>query len=195
MALPDLIVTADLTARGVDTSATALVNTMMAVASSVIRGAAGSPILEADSTVVLWAVDAGQWLDLPGRPVTAVASVDVDGVALAADDFKLVDGRLWGWSAWSDGIVPVMVEVELTHGLAAVPAHIKQLACDLVIAGMNAATQGANPVGVVAERIDDYSVTYAQGAEAVASAVELPKRTRLALRKQFGGGAGVMVSR
>lgn len=195
MALPDLAAEADLSARGVDTSNDEVVGVMLAVASSVVRGAAQSPILETESAVTLWGLDRDQWLDLPGKPVTAVADVVHDGDALASSEYKLVDGRLWGRSFWGNGCEPLEVTLTLTHGFAEVPAHIVQLVCDLAIAGMNAATDGARTAGVIAERIDDYSVTFAQGAEAVATAMELPMATKLALRKQFGGGAAMVSSR
>jgi hypothetical protein len=166
---------------------------MLTVASSVVRAAAGSPILENESTVVLtgWG---DRSLELPGKPVTAVSAVEVDGVAVT--DYLLTDsGNLWcryGWGCESD---PVTVEVTMTHGLPTVPAHVVQLVCDLAIAGAKAAPDGAHDQRVVAERIDDYSVTFADGAEAVASVMELPKMTHRWLRAQFGSGAGVVTYR
>lgn len=194
MALPDLASAADLSARGV--TPTSVHDVMLAVASSIVRAAAGSPILEAESTVTLWGLDPDHWLDLPGKPVTAIDSVIHDGDTLTAGtDFKLVDGRLWGFSPWGDGCEPLEVTLTMTHGLVAVPPHIVQLVCDLAIAGADAATAGAHDPRVVAEKIDDYSVTFAQGAEAVASAMELPVLTRAWLRAQFGGGAGMVTQR
>lgn len=193
-ALPNLAGSADLTARGV--TPTAVHTVMLAVASSIVRAAAGSPILTTTSTVTLWGLDSNHWLDLPGRPVTAITSVTHDGDLLTVDtDYKLVDGRLWGASPWGDGCEPLRVVVVLTHGFAVVPAHIVQLVCDLAIAGAAAAAAGAHDPRVVAEKIDDYSVTFAEGAEAVATAMELPALTRSWLRSQFGGGAGVVASR
>jgi len=194
VALPNLAVTGDLSARGI--TPTAVHTTMLAVASSVVRSAAGSPILATTSVVTLWGLDSSRWLDLPGKPVTAVATVVHDGTTLVAnDDYKLVDGRLWGASPWGDDCEPVKVVVTMTHGFAAVPAHIVQLVCDLTIAGANAAVDGAHNPNVIAERIDDYAVTFAPGAEAVASAVELPPLTKTWLRAQFGGGAGMVSHR
>lgn len=191
MALPDLAVSADLSARGVTPTDAML--TMLSVASSIVRGAAGSPIASTTSTVTLWGLDASPWLDLPGQPVTAVSSVVHDGDTLTAeDDFKLVNGRLWGSSLWGNGREPLEVVVTMTHGLAEVPAHVVQLVCDLAIAGAAAAADGAHDPRVVAERIDDYAVTFAPGTEAVASAVELPALTKAWLRAQFGGGVSVV---
>lgn len=192
MALPDLASVADLSARGVTT--TTVHDTMLKVASSVVRAAAGGPISQTTSTVSLWAHDVDQWLDLPGRPVSAVSSVTVDGVVLAADRFKLVDGRLWSSSSWG-GSEPVEVVVTMTHGLPTVPPWVVQLVCDLAISGTNAAPTGAADPRVVAERIDDYSVTFTQGAAMVATAMELPALTKSWLRSQFGGGVGVVTQR
>lgn len=194
MALPNLAVTADLSARGI--TPTAVHTTMLAVASSIVRAAAGSPILATTSTVTLWGLDSSHWLDLPGKPITAVSTVVHDGDTLTADDdYKLVDGRLWGASPWGDSCEPLKVVVTMSHGFTAVPAHIVQLVCDLTIAGAAAATDGAHNPNVIAERIDDYAVTFAPGAEAVASAVELPHLTKAWLRAQFGGGAGMVSHR
>lgn len=191
MALPDLATTADLSARGITPAA--VHDVMLAVASSIVRGAAGSPILETDSTVTLWGLDGSQWLDLPGQPITVVTSVEFDGDTLAADDdYRLVNGRLWGATPWGASCDPLEVVVEITHGLPEVPAHIVQLVCDLAIAGADAATAGAHDPNVVAEKIDDYAVTFASGAESVATAVELPPLTKAWLRSQFGGGVAVV---
>lgn len=194
MALPDLAAAADLTARGI--TPTSVHDVMLAVASSLVRAAAGSPILETDSTVSLWAQDRSQWLTLPGKPVTAVTSVEVDGDALTAGtDYKLVGGDLWAPTFWGDDCEPVEVVVEMTHGLADVPAHVVQLVCDLAILGAAAAEDGAHDPRVVAEKIDDYSVTFSEGAASVASAMEVPVLTRQWLRAQFGGGVSMVTFR
>lgn len=187
MALPDLAASADLSARGVDVTNTALVNTMLKVASSLVRQAAGSPILEATATIEFWATEPGEWLEIPVTPVRSVSAVSLDGAAVT--DHKVVYGDLWRASGWY-WCEPLPVEVTLVAGLPEVPEHIKQLVCDLAILGMGSATEGALDPRVVAERIDDYSVTFADGAEAVSSAMTIPKATRLSLRAQFGRGAG-----
>lgn len=194
MALPDLAATADLSARGV--TPTSAHGVMLTVASSLVRAAAGSPILEATSTVSLtgWG---GRSLDLPGKPVRSVSAVSVDGDAVATTDYLLTDaGNLWRrYGSWGCGEYPVAVEVTMIHGLPTVPPYVVQLVCDLAIAGAAAAPDGAHDPRVIAEKIDDYSVSFAQGAEAVASAMELPSMTRRWLRARFGGGAGVVTYR
>ncbi|WP_370290246.1 hypothetical protein [Nocardioides sp.] len=188
MALPNLAAQADLTARGV----AGVSDTWLAVASSLVREAAGSPILSASATVSWWATERGeQWLSIPVTPVRSISSLTLDGSAVT--DYRLVNGDLWRHCGWSWG-VPLEVEATLTVGLPDVPEHIRQLVCDLAILGANTATAGALDPRVVAESIDDYSVRFADSAAVVASAMSIPKATRLALRRQFGRGvAGLKI--
>ena len=200
MALPNLAASSDLSARGVDVTNAALVAVMLAVASATIRNAAQSPILSTSSTVTVWALDeCDPWLDLPGKPVTAVSSVTLDGTLLAATDYKLVDGRLWRRGGWWGGprySEPIAAVIALTHGFAATPVDIINLVCDLAEAGIKTAnTGGISDPRVLVESIDDYSVTYRQGGQVVASVMELPAMTRDGLRKRFGGGVGLVTSR
>jgi hypothetical protein len=186
MALPNLASLADLTARGVDTTTNpTLAETMLTVASSLVRQAAGSPVAQHVATVTFHATEHGEWLDLPVKPVTAVSAVSLDGDL--ATGWKLVNGDLWRREGWYS-CEPVEVEVTLTCGLPEVPEHIVQLVCDLAILGTKTAAEGAIDPRVVAERIDDYSVTFAKGAESVASAMTIPPMTRHSLRAQFGRG-------
>lgn len=187
MALPDLADESDLSARGVDTSDGSLVATMLAVASSLVREAAGSPILSATADVSWWVTEFDEYETIPVRPVSSVETVELDGVAIT--DHKVVHNDLWRRSGWYVD-EPVLIEVTLTAGLPVVPESIKQLVCDLAILGMNTATAGAIDPRVVAERIDDYAVTFADGASAVASAMTIPSATRSSLRARFGGGVG-----
>lgn len=167
---------------------------MLAVASTIVREAAGSPILQTTSTVTV-----GGWgernLTLPGQPVMAVSAVSVDGQAVG--DHQLVDGRLWRYCGFGWAHCPASVTVTYTHGLATVPADIVDLVCNLVIAGAAALEEGGGTRDprTVAEEIDDYSVTWAKGAEAVATVMELPPGTRRLLASRFGGGAGMVTHR
>lgn len=194
MTFAPLAVEADLQVRGIDVTNTALVNTMLDVASATIREAAGAPISRETSTVVLtcWG---DSFLRLPGVPVVSVASVLVEGTAMT--DFKLVDGSaLWRSQGWGQPLRPVTVTVTLTHGLTLVPADIVDLACNLTAAGIaEAATLAAGGFfdpRVMVESIDDYRVQFTEGAAAVASVFDLPAGTRSRLRSRFGGGVGVV---
>lgn len=187
--LPALATTTDLVARGAELGGSS--ETMLNVASSIVRGAAGSPIAEAGSTVTLtgWGESL---LALPGLPIQSVSLVSIDGSALSADAWKLTGGALWRRCGWGHESFPVDVEVSMVHGLPEVPQQIVQLVCDLAIAGAAAAATGGIDPRVMAEKIDDYSVTFVTGADAVASVMELPRLTCSWLRASFGGGVGVV---
>jgi hypothetical protein len=188
MALAPLATTADLELKGVDVSNQGLVDLMLNAASWIIRDAAGTLISEATSTVTVMAPDA-RWLALPG-PVTAVSTVVLDGETVT--DWKLLNGMLWrecGWQSWCE---PVAVQVTFTHGYAEVPADIVNLCIDLAKAGIEAASEEAVPVNVVAASytIDDYTERL-QYSEQARTAMELPDVTRQWLAQRFGGGVYV----
>lgn len=180
----------DLEVKGVDTSVNVeLVDAMLDAASSVIREAAGSMISEETSTVSVMAPE-GRWLTLPG-PVTAVASVLLDGVAVG--DWKFVGGMLWrrcGWSAFA--CEPLEATVTFTHGLAVVPADIVNLCADLAKLGIEAAFQDGRPASLVSTTttIDDYTET-SQYASNARTLMELPTETQEWLAQRFGGGTYV----
>lgn len=198
MALNPLATVADLDARGIDTSDTTLADTLLESASAAVREAAGVPITETTATIKL-ATPHGRRLTLP-PPVRTVASVTVDGDTV--DDWALVGHSLWwsrGWQA--PGEIPGVVTVTLTFGLSEVPADIVDLVCNLVGAGVRHSEEGyaARKTGLAgwAEAVDDYrrSEQYAQNADQTSTPMELPERTRRWLRKRFGGGATVVVTR
>lgn len=195
MALPPLATVADLTARNIDASNVALANTMLEVASTEVRGAAGSPILQTTSTVTLSGWRCEQYLRLPGPPVQSVATVLLDGSSVT--DWRLTEGRLWRCSGWGVDHGPAEVQATFTHGLPVVPADIVDLVCSYTASGMNAAVgagYAASP-NLIAERDGDYSVTYARGAEAVATVMQISEGTRRRLRARFGASAGMVTHR
>lgn len=193
MVLPALAVDADLSARGI-TAADPLKAALLASASASVRRAAASPILRTTSAVELTGWRDSRFLQLPGPPVVSVDTVAVDGAAVS--DYRPAGVQLWRACGWSADDGPATVAVTLTHGLVEVPADIVDLVCSLVGAGAAAAQEGyAAHGGVIAERIEDYSVQWAQGAEAVASVMELPRGTRSWLRQTFGGGVGTVTFR
>ncbi len=206
MALADLAAVADLTVRGITVTSPGeddLVATLLEVASTMVREAAGVPILEATSTVTLTGWLHETWVDLPGKPIQSVASVSIDGTAIT--DWRLAEHRLWRACGWSTDAGPADVEVTMTHGLPTVPADIVDLVCAMVAAGLKAAREADDGTGLAARdpsiqavKIDDYSETYATGADASVTsptAMSLPERTRDALRTRFGGGILTVTSR
>lgn len=147
--------------------ATALLET----ATEVIKAAAGQTFdVVANDTVTL--DGNGQTiLVLPEAPVTAVASVTVDGTLLVhgTDYLWSPNGMLhrtasgfWGtWhGTWGD--LPQSIVVVYTHGYATIPADLQVLCVELAARGW-ATTLAA---GVVRqETIGSFSRTYAAGEE------------------------------
>lgn len=193
MALPSLATVADLEARGVtvSTEEETIVTTFLAVASSTIRDAAGAPISETTSTITLEG-SPGAWLHLPGKPVTAVSDVLIDGSAVP--DYSLRSGSLWRLCGWQTGYGPSQVTVTYTHGLPNVPADIVDLTCRLAAVALSSQRSGSLETRpVVSERIGDYSATYAY--DSLFTESELPDYVRSRLAARFGNGATVVNSR
>lgn len=194
MALSPLASTADLEARGVtvDASEADAVAALLDVASTVVRDAAGSPISQTTSTIVLEGTPT-QRLHLPGQPVQSVASVAIDGQEV--EDWRLASGALFRAAGWGSTLCPSSVEVTYTHGLAEVPADIVDIVCRLVGQALVSfrespeAALSARPV--IQERIGDYSVTYSYSPDF--SPMELPKYLRARLAARFGNAAGTVV--
>lgn len=191
MALDDLATSADLQARGVDTTDTARVAAVLAAASAAVRDAAGCPISSVEATVTLPAPPPfDQWLELPS-PTTAVTSVEVDGEAVT--DFTRQGSVLWRSCGWRSTWEPVNVDVTLTFGYAEVPADVVALVCDLAHASL--LQDGPVASNVTSVALDDWRETYATGADAQASVFEIPPRTRAWLRQRFGATAFVVQER
>lgn len=119
-------------------------------------------------------------IQLPQRPVTAVASVTLP-------DTGLLDPGDWEWSGVSSviqlGLYEPTATVEYTAGYAEVPDAVKAVALAV------AARIYQNPADARTEQIDDYSVTYAAGSGGGLNAVELRILSRYRL------AAGSVISR
>lgn len=194
MALDPLATTADLAARGLTVTAEeeTVAETYLDVASTAVREAAGVPISQTISTVVLEGEDS-QWLTLPGPPILSVASVELDGEAVT--DWRLRSNRLWRQCGWSPDCGPSEAEVVQTHGLATVPSDIVDLVCRITstaLADYRADPEGAGlaAADIRSERIGDYSVTY--GDSGLITTMELPDYLRERLAARFGGGAAMV---
>ncbi|MFI6334135.1 hypothetical protein [Streptomyces sp. NPDC050535] len=197
MALEPLATQADLEARGltVDSSETAMVAVYLGVASTAVREAAGAPISETTSTITLEG-EPGQWLTLPGLPVSSVATVELDGVAIT--DWRLRSQRLWRAVGWSGCDGPSEVEVTQTHGLPDVPEDIVDLVCRMVAGALKAQRSEEDGTGlatevITSERIGDYAVTF--GGDGRVSEMDLPQYWRERLEARFGGGMQLLRSR
>lgn len=198
MALAPLATVAELEGLGltIEQDETTLVENYLDAASAAVREAAGVPISQTTSTVELEG-RTGVWLRLPGPPVSAVATVLLDGEEIS--DWRLRTGDLWrrrGWQTVCEE--PSQVEVTYTHGMPTVPADIVMLVGRIVAATLSAYRDGLNGEGLAAgavtqERIGDYSVSYADGG--LITEMELPDYLRERLAARFGGGAAVVGSR
>lgn len=202
MAFAPLAAEADLSARGVDISNSALVAIALDVASEAIRDAAGNPISEVTSTDVEFEGSCAKYLRLPGGPVSAVASVKINGVEVT--DYVKVGSRLYraeGWGAstyFGDGTpvqpydpnYPSVITATYTHGYSEIPADVVDLVCQLAAYAINKAAEGysAKDPNLAATAIDDFRESYFTAADATVSVMELPPRTRNALRARFGNG-------
>jgi hypothetical protein len=177
----------DLDALGISTTNTTLVESLLESVSSDIRNAAGCPISPVTETIHVTA-NREQYLPLPVKPVTAIHSVEIDGVPVTG--WRLVDGRLWRPQGWS-GYAPAIVDVNLTFGQQ-VPKDIVRLTCMMVSAGVEAAKEGFNSTrGLTYESIDDSRVGYATGDNEIVDPAGLPETTRTMLRNRFSGGVAV----
>lgn len=193
MTLPPLATTDDLTARRIAYPDGPQAGTFLGVASAAVRDAAGTAISATTSTLELWG-NGGPWLRLPGPPVTAVASVVLDGRTLSEGaDYVRADEYLFRPRGWpSPGCGRAAATVTYTHGLPEVPADIVDLVCRMTAAALVAAAaeddgSGLAVTRISSERLGDYSVTYR--ADTGMTEMELAERTAERLRARFGGGA------
>ncbi len=129
----------------------------------------------------------GAWLDLPQRPVTAVATVEVDGEALTVDtDYKVFGSRLWRASGWATcSWEPTKVTGEYDHGYA--DGHqMLQLARSAVLSLIKGVY--GNPGGATRLAIDDYSEAF----EALNAQMDASEFLAKRLRSQYGRPAGMV---
>lgn len=199
MAIAALATTLDLAKAGVtiEVGEHDLATYYLDVASAAVRDAAGVPISQATSTIKLEGKP-GRRLQLPGPPITAVATVELDEEAIT--DWRLRSDALWracGWqSVWCE---PSEVIVTQTHGLVVVPADIVDLVCRLAVAALVAWRGAPDGSGLAAtgnirqETLGDYSVTYNSSGQI--TEMSLPDQVRRRLAARFGGGAAVVGSR
>ncbi|MFE6223326.1 hypothetical protein [Streptomyces sp. NPDC057854] len=197
MALAPLATTDDLTVRGlaIEPAEEPFVASALDAASAAVREAAGAPISQTTSTVLVEG-EPGQRLRLPGPPLLAVAAVAIDGQAVT--DWLIRSGRLYRAAGWTGPGDTAEVEVTYTHGLPEVPADIVDLVCRMVAGAVAAYRSSADGTGLAAqsitqERIGDYSVSY--GSDGRISDMDLPQYWRERLEARFGGGAQLLRSR
>lgn len=193
-ALEPLATTADLTARNISVPSGMDANTILAAASDAVRDAAGCPISQTTSTVDLVLMDDWTWLDLPGGPVTSVASLSIDGTDIARS--TLTSG-VWstGWRKVGDSLLldvcdltlPATATVTYTHGYAAIPGDIVDLVCGLAAMAFRQDGDYGAAGREQSVRLGDYaeSERVPSGSDSP-SPLAIPDGVRNRLRTRFG---------
>lgn len=211
MALDPLFTPTDLSARSIDTPDGMNAETIIDSVSEAIRTAAGCAISQLTSTIELPSLERTDQLKLPAGPVTAVASVAINGNALVegvnyvrvGDSLYRIDGYVWADSVTPGAYWrPCSVDVTYTHGYQDVPADIVDLGCSLVGAAF---AQGADDTYGLrlpqVEKLGDYEIDYRQTRSASTasndspSPVAIPPLTAAWLRQRFLGSAFIVSMR
>lgn len=156
------------------------------------EAAGGQRIIEVVNDVATLIGGTDSMLELPQLPVTAVASVTIDGSTVATGsltgggNYKRFGNKLWRGDGWQllCGI-PSEVIVVYTHGLPAGHQGL-QFARASVLA--LCAPFYSNPTGASQVRIDDYAEAYAQ----MSAQINTNKALRAALRRQYGRRGGLV---
>lgn len=159
---------------------------LLECATAVVQDAAGGQrILQVagDTASLIGTTDS--WLDLPQIPVTAVASVTLDGTALTLGtldptNYKPRGNRIWRTDGWQTYVgQPSDVVVVYTHGYAAGAQELQRARAAVLSLAKG---QIPNPGGVASESIDDYNVTY----DKMSAQMEASPFLKAALAKKYG---------
>ena len=144
------------------------------LATAAIQAEAGQLLTPAIETITVAPI--GTIVLLPELPVTAVSTVVVDGVSLAASDYtastlgvlRRADGAAWAG----------LVTVTYSHGYGTIPDDLR------AVCVQSAARVLANPGGVQGESVGAYSVTYARpGSDSSGGGVLLAADERALVRR------------
>lgn len=157
---------------------------------AVVQAAAGRQrIVEVVDDEIVLIGGTESWLWLPQRPVSAVASVTLDGELLSegtgSGQWQRFGSRLWrdeGWTA--DPYRPSRVGAVYTHGY---PAGNQGLELGRSAVLGLAKSVYPNPTGATQIKIDDYAEVYA----AMAARMEASVGLRGALKAQYGRRSGL----
>lgn len=175
---------------------TAKATLLVEVATAIVQGETGRPaqrlVAVAGETATLVGTT-DSWLDLPQRPVTTVASVTLDGVALVAgaagsggNTYRLCGDRLWRGDGWQTHAgEPSSVIVVYSHGYAPTAQNL-QLGRSAVL-GLIRGAYG-NEEGLTSVRIDDYTAVY----DALAARMEASPHLADALMRAYGRPVGMV---
>ncbi|MET0521481.1 MAG: hypothetical protein ABW156_05820 [Jiangellaceae bacterium] len=134
-------------------------NQAINTASAYVESKTGMAFTPRTATVRLPA-STGLEMSLPVRPVTAVASVTIDGTSYA--DYALTaDGTVYRARSWRTAMYPQIVQMTIQYGCAQAPNDIKGVVTEL----SGGIYDGR--LGVQSEAIDDHRVSYSGVLSAV----------------------------
>lgn len=161
---------------------------------AVVQATAGQRIVQVAGDVLVLDLDehdAGMWLSLPERPVTAVTAVSIGSTALTAGiDYtaQISRARLWRNLGWRSTLInyynqPSTVTVTYTHGYAT--GHQKLQLARMAVLSIVKAAYG-NPTGANRISIDDYTEAF----EAISSAMEASPFLQGRIQRQYGRPVG-----
>lgn len=179
-------------------SETATVNELIASASSAITSAAGTQILAGTSTIEVLGLNE-RMLNLPGTPIRRVDEVLADGDLIDPATYRVTTTGIYRAQGWACGRNLPSLTVTYFHGYDEIPRDIRTLCVSMVIAGLIASREGGWDLQngrMSSMGIDDYREAYATSGEGIeqVTPMDLPERTRQALRKRFSGGVAVVNS-
>lgn len=120
-------------------------------------------------TTTTYQVEGHGWtrIRLPFRPIISIQAVRIitaAGVTTTVTDYTRIKQVLYRLSGWGVrcAFPPDMIEVDLTHGLAAVPDDVKG-----VVLESAGAAYSSPDITIKSESIDDYSVSSAPNSGGV----------------------------
>lgn len=189
---------------------TATANLLISQATSLVQEAAAQTLVQVVGDVLELEGQAGPWLDLPQRPVTAIASVVLQagtGIpnTLGPTEYVQVGHRLWrqiGWRCLNTlppvpgmpfhGVPsyppPSIVKVTCDHGYAPGDMRLEPARTAVLALCAQAYT---NPGGSRSVTVDDYTETYSDQF----AGMQMPESTRKLLRRRYGLTAMTVVPR
>lgn len=194
--------------RTFDTATAAQVDALLedATAALVDDVLGGNMVVQGTTTAVFNVPEGERTIVLPQQPVRSVTTVLVDGVGVTGWAVRggrlILPGPARAVELY-DVVRPVLVDsVQVTvtwlHGVPTVPAELKSWCMVLgaqALAMLEGPTGSLTPGAVAATRIDDFSVSYAQGAAggaaAAAPGLVVPDAVRERLGARWGVGAFV----
>lgn len=193
--MADMLVTvpelASLLQQDVDTATATLA---IEIATGAVQSVAGQRIVQVTNDVEIIDIDLqdrGFWLDLPEGPVTSVSAVLIGTLTVTDFTVQLSRGRLWRRYGWLSATrpywpMPSTVTVTYTHGYVVGDQKLqlaRGVVFELAKTGYSAAARAG---AIVQEKIDDYTVQYAQMAASIESALDPEGALARALRRQYG---------